>query len=572
LISPSKLTELTETQHPIFTAVKHNACRKDLTSDESLSFVRDKLRMCIDRHPSCQNHADDLVYMPKRVLDLGVVGNENREVHLRAPVRLVESINLTGDRTYACLSHRWDSSGRTIITEQATYEKHRNGLRFEDLDLAYQETVYIMRQLAMRYLWVDSLCIIQDDTEDWEVESKKMSMVYNRALFTIARQCESNTSLRCLPDLSHRVSDLYISPPIYARPTIKHMWEGDVFPLSKRGWVYQERLLSPRTIHFSDQEISWECYEISTCQCAVELKYGDYYNDSIPKIYHAEALCLKTRTLKPETSALRQRWRQIVEEYSCLRLTNPSDRLHAVRGCAEQIREHLKESYHFGLWQGDLVGDMAWRACTPSPRPTCQHSTPTWSWASTSAGVDYVRLTEIQSHAQLAMDPANDGTCSTQAPITMLLTGQLIPAYLKIGRSSGIHDHTFAQDRIEIEVNSAYLRECPKSVRLSCPSHILYHDFEMRTDDWDSEERYDIGILLLGLIHAGSMSWHYCLILWRYGRGIPGSGQERETFDKHPIYQRIGIARFDPQDLLWTPQGKPFLDWSKVDRVTVAIE
>jgi hypothetical protein len=490
--------------------------------------------VCIDHHSSCQNPVDDVAYMPRRVLDLGVVGNEDREVHSKAPVRLVESINLTGDRTYACLSHRWDSSGRTIITEQATYEKHRNSLRFEDLDLAYQETVHIMRQLAMRYLWIDSLCIIQDNTEDWEAESKTMAMVYNRAFFTLARQCDSNTSLRCIPDLSHRVSDPFISPPIYARPVIRHIWDRSAFLLSSRGWVYQERLLSPRTIHFSDQEIFWECYEISTCQCGIEVRYGDFYSRTIPKICHAEALCLKNRTLKPETSALRQRWRQIVEEYSRLYLTKPSDKLHAVQGCAEQIREYLAESYHFGLWQGDLMGDMAWTAIDPSPRPTCQHSTPTWSWASTSGSAEYCSLAETLSHAQLAMDPARNGICSTQAPTTMLLTGQLIPAHLKIGRSSGIYDPTFAHDGIEIEVNSAYLREYPKSVRLSCPSYELYHDFEMRTNGWDSEERYDIGILLLGLGHGGGGSCHYCLILWRYGRGIPGSGQERETFDKHP--------------------------------------
>jgi hypothetical protein len=510
--------------------------------------------------------------MPKRVLDLGVVSKENREVHLRAPIRLVESINIIGDRTYACLSHRWDSSGRTIITEQGTYEKHRNGLRFEDLDLAYQDTVHIMRQLAVRYLWIDSLCIIQDNIEDWEAESKTMAMVYNRALFTIARQCDSDTSLRCLPDLSHRVSDLSISPPIYARPNIRHIWEGEIFPLSKRGWVYQERLLSPRTIHYSDQEISWECYEMSTCQCGVKLKYGQSSRLEIPKIFHAKALCLRNRTLEPGISTLRQRWRQVVEEYSGLDLTKPSDRFHAVQGCAEQIREHLKESYHFGLWQGDLIGDMAWRAATRSPRPTCQHSTPTWSWASADTGATYLDLSEIFAHAQLAMDPASDGICSTQAPTTMLLTGQFIPAHLKIGRSSGIYDLTLAQHRIEIEVSSAYLRESPIPVGQSRPAQILHHDFEMRTDDWGSVKRYDIGILLFGLSRGGSRASHYCFILWRYGRGIPGSGQERETFDKHPIYQRIGIAMFDTHKRVWSSPYSPLLDWSKADRVTVAIE
>jgi hypothetical protein len=115
--------------------------------------VRDHLEECINDHPSCRTHADDVAYMPTRVLDLGVVDDEKRDISLRAPVKLVESVNIIGDRTYACLSHRWDSSAHTRVTEQATYDKHREGIRFEDLDFAYQDTVHIMRRLCMRYLW-----------------------------------------------------------------------------------------------------------------------------------------------------------------------------------------------------------------------------------------------------------------------------------------------------------------------------------------------------------------------------------------------------------------------------------
>jgi hypothetical protein len=179
--------------------------------------VRDNLKQCINGHSSCRTNADDVAYMPTRVLDLGVVDDE------RAPVRLVESTHIVDDRSYACLSHRWDSLGRTIITEKATYEKHRDCIRFEDLGLPYRETVHIMRRLCMRYLWIDSLCIIQDSAKDWELESKTMATVYNRAVFTLARQCDSKTSLRCIPDHTHLVSDPRISPPIYARPAFAHL-------------------------------------------------------------------------------------------------------------------------------------------------------------------------------------------------------------------------------------------------------------------------------------------------------------------------------------------------------------
>jgi hypothetical protein len=310
---------------------------------------------CMNHHHLCQIPLDEHVYMPTRVLDLGVVDDGDLDLHLRAPLRLVESADVIGDRTYACLSHRWESSRHTITTQRATYEKRRNRIPFQDLDLAYQDTVHIMRRLRKQYLWIDSLCILQDDPEDWEAESRSMAQVYNKALFTIARQCDFKTSLRCIPHKEHIVSDPHISPPVYARAMVQHIWHVP-FPLDTRGWIYQERLLSPRVIHFSHAEISWECYEDSNCQCGATpsaLARGTHL--STPKMHHAKALGLKDDTSKTNVSVMGRRWREIVSEYSGLDFTQSSDRLHAIQGCAEQMREYLKDTYHFGLWRAELV-------------------------------------------------------------------------------------------------------------------------------------------------------------------------------------------------------------------------
>jgi hypothetical protein len=573
-----KLTDTTGKRHPVWPAITYATSHQDLTSDDSLSFVRHNLMVCIEGHPACQIPVESQAYMPTRVLDVGVVDDGNLDPSLRASIKLVESIGISGDRKYACLSHRWDSSGHTIITERATYENHINGIRYQNLDPAYQDTIHIMRRLRIRYLWIDSLCIIQDSPKDWEAESKTMATVYNKALFTLARHCDSNTSLRCISDDKYLVSDPNSFPAVYARPRRKHIWDTTSTydsPLLNRGWVYQERLLSPRTVHFSEFEIFWECYQSFSCQCGDDFMYlQEKWDRSNPKLHHAEALCLTDRTKTLDTATIRRRWREMVGEYSGLALTFLSDRLPAIEGCVQQIGEHLKDSYHFGLWEGDLVQDLAWRVekFNLGPRPSGQFPTPTWSWASAGARVSYVKQVEYLSHARLAITTAQASSCLSKAASLLLLTGQIITGKLKLAEAPGI-DHQkkyWDNDNIGIEVDHEYLDMHSNSRSLHGPHYQFYADFELRTIDWNYEVWYRIAIVQL-------MSSNYeesHLVLWRYGKTIPGSGLEQETNDGYPIYQRIGMLtkrldRFSQHDLRAT---RAKLDWSKAAEVTIAIE
>lgn len=189
------------------------------------------------------------------------------------------------------------------------------------------------------------------------------------------------------------------------------------------------------------------------------------YDESNPKRYHAEALGLTERTKTQDTAAIRHRWRQMVREYSGLALTRPSDRLPAIQGCMEQIREHLKESNNFGLWEGELVQDLAWSMndFNPGPRPTVQSLTPTWSWASVGARVYYCWVNEDLAHAQFAKTPVHDTLSSSHASSLLLLTGQLISGRLKLAEST-TPDHPLAWDNgIAIDVDHEYLDPRSKS-------------------------------------------------------------------------------------------------------------
>ncbi|KAF2820245.1 HET-domain-containing protein, partial [Ophiobolus disseminans] len=316
--------------------------------------------------------------MPKRVLDIGVVDDTQLPVTQRAPIRLVESDSITDGRVYVCLSHRWSASGLTLATTQRNYEKHMEGIPLQDLGTVFMDTVHILRRLSVRYLWIDSLCIIQDQGGDWASESTMMAKIYSGAWFTLARQCgaSSEISIQDLKARSHKLTNL-------ATPAVD-------FPLKSRGWVYQERLLSRRVVHFTDREISWECGEAEICQCGwVKRKAHDLYS---PKRNHTKALGIGNDVYQPDAHGIRQRWRRMVSEFSPLQLTHISDRLPAIQGCVEQIKEKIRDAYIFGLWRGSLLDDLLWSVHMQTEleqRPPGLWHLPTWSWASVEGGVGY---------------------------------------------------------------------------------------------------------------------------------------------------------------------------------------
>ncbi|KAF2430226.1 HET-domain-containing protein [Tothia fuscella] len=345
---------------------------------QSFRNVETWISNCVETHTACR--LDEASILPSKVLDL--VSN--------APdVVLCETRNK--EARYCCLSHCWGEA-RSITTTTSNLGAFKMGIPFRALSRTFQEAVIFTRKLGVQYLWIDSLCIVQDDEEDWQTESTKMASIYARSHLTLAAT-GSNSDLGGLFSKQAKVTlkGVYRDGEIYeihARPVIYHNEEAD-FPLLKRGWVFQERLLAPRVLHFGPQEMWFECMEKVDCECSGIFgdsweRYSTGQEKFLSKLTHQRALA---DSALPKVS---RRWHAIVEEFTELGLTKTRDKLPALSGMAQQIQTLRVGHYLAGLWSDTLVDDLLWYRLDPS---TATHPEkwrgPSWSWIALDGPVKF---------------------------------------------------------------------------------------------------------------------------------------------------------------------------------------
>lgn len=180
-------------------------------------------------------------------------------------IRLVTDTRKITDR-YVVLSHRWGEEGRkphSFKTLTSNLQSFEGRIDFSELPQTFQDAVIVTRELGVRLLWIDSLCIIQDSERDWVAESAKMDKVFNSAYCTIAASRAGSTTEGFLGMREERTTVEITKPgsvSFYVSEMIDN-FRGDIEEgkLNQRGWVLQERALSRRTIYFSERQIYWEC-------------------------------------------------------------------------------------------------------------------------------------------------------------------------------------------------------------------------------------------------------------------------------------------------------------------------
>lgn len=215
------------------------------------SLIREWLQVCNDTH---QCYLTDS-FLPTRVIDLGQAG-------VPGPIRLYSSApdDIKG---YVALSHRWGAGDDWLkfCLFGSNIKDLHNNIDFDTLPKTFQDAITVTRALKIRYLWIDSLCIIQDDPEDWATEAKLMEDVFSSAYCTIAASSATADGF-----LKPRPPRQFVTIPTtsdghyHICETIDD-FRGDVEEgkLNQRGWVLQERALSHRSIHFTSKQAYWEC-------------------------------------------------------------------------------------------------------------------------------------------------------------------------------------------------------------------------------------------------------------------------------------------------------------------------
>ena len=344
-------------------------------SPASFRWAKSLLDECQSRHNSCSRAYKSAIQAPTRLLDLDGVESKGR-------IRLVVVDHTKGARPeYLTLSHRWGNKP-TVRLLQGNEADFTESISMQGLPLTFQHAVTVTVRLGFRYLWIDSLCIIQDLLADWERESAIMGDIYRGSICTIAA-CSAMDSHEGF--FSSRNPLLDLPCRLNEQVGVVNCFNFGRLPadyLSSRGWVVQERALSSRTLFYRAGAISWECVETEFEERGVKEQADQpksrFYNLSLIKLGKLDLSTPSESLLMFHTY-----WTKLLGFYSATHLTRPSDRLVAISGVISKIRQSTQLTPLAGLWKEILPAELLWKAEDVSHLLQMQeHRAPSWSWAS----------------------------------------------------------------------------------------------------------------------------------------------------------------------------------------------
>lgn len=246
------------------------------------------------------------------------------------------------------------------------------------LPRTFKEAVHIARYLNFDYLWIDSLCIVQDDTDDWRCESALMASVYGNSSLNIAATGASNSSLGCFLERQplwrmQRKVGSEKTEQLFECVSKSYQENLDDNPLLRRGWVLQERILAPHTLHFTTTELFWVCKEMQVSETFPDEKWQPLSYKKSPSL------------LRPPFGL--ETWESLVTAYSHCQLTYARDKLVALSGLAQASQLGLSQKYLAGLWERELDRQLCWKVNRGSKHP--DYCAPSWSWASLNGEVSF---------------------------------------------------------------------------------------------------------------------------------------------------------------------------------------
>ncbi|GAB1210565.1 hypothetical protein APSETT445_009360 [Aspergillus pseudonomiae] len=473
-------------------------------------FARHWISICDQSHLSCRRTG---CVLPTRVIQLQVIREE-----LKARLLVTSG----EEARYAALSHRWSSSTSLRLTTQ-NLELLKKGIDLSELSRTFREAFEIAIGIGLQYIWIDALCILQDDDHDWAKESAKMGDVYRHADITINAFTSANGIGQCttayvptnLVDYACRVEgQMYV-----------HEEDGglaDVYELEgvtqTRGWIYQEEQLSRRRLYCGQHHLVWKCAEMWARN---DRPFG-FSGEEFDKPLMSGYPCSNSKL------TLRQ-WRQMVQTYTRRTLTYAAeDKLPAISGLAAVFEEgfpgHHLGPYLGGIWRCDLYRGLLWYRVGNSIGPDRRIDGPSWSWASWDGPIDFEFEDDDASwSARMTWPPQRTYPCKVREASTTLED-----PVNKYGR--------VLSGRIVIKgrvlMNAGRLSEQSRNTNPADPAIHL-----------DSDATFPEDSILLPITHRS---------------GLLLRGDPRTTTDATPVFRRIGLCV--------RPERHEDFDWLRAPR------
>jgi hypothetical protein len=329
--------------------------------------VRFWIRRCTEEHRACCSYQNGPQFVPTRLIHLGSGSS--------LQPRLCITHDIPKDTKYVTLSHCW---GRLDILklQKSNMNNMMHLINISQLCQTFLDAIEVAEMLGVQYIWIDSLCIIQDSPDDWTHESAMMGNVYGNSWRNIAATNTQDGSHGMLSAFRSRKSlnaqELRAKVKLNSNDVIfsgnsANLWREEIVrgPLRSRGWVVRELVLSHRVLHFGKHQIFWDCGEFRACESFLTGTPWSFGKDSMgvicPGVISLMIRRLESSGRVPEDinwlKALK--WMMLIEEYSACRLTVPSDRLIAISGLAKSLDFECR--YLAGLWSTYLPLQMLWK-------------------------------------------------------------------------------------------------------------------------------------------------------------------------------------------------------------------
>ncbi|KAF2827622.1 HET-domain-containing protein [Ophiobolus disseminans] len=343
---------------------------KKMEPEKIVQLARKFLNNCQEGHEICHKRTATL---PTRVIDVGT----------KSPIKLVKLYWSDVDETgqYAALSYCWGGH-QPLTTTTSTAQDITDGLLFSRLPRTLQDAMIVTLELGLRYIWIDSLCIIQDDPSDLGREIAKMAETFQGAFVTISAASSSSVHLGFLSD-QHTTPRTRIAVP-WKSPNVEDgtilveqsrtAYDPTEDPINLRAWTLQEHILPRRMLVFGTRELWWTCEK--------EVRF-----DSLPtrRIHNVPVVQRKSGSDRYSL----EYWRLIVRDYTRRFLTYPNDKLSAIAGVADLYSQFFNSRYLAGLWEQALLSELMWCSNRSDiSRPLAQRA-PTWSWASVDGEIHH---------------------------------------------------------------------------------------------------------------------------------------------------------------------------------------
>lgn len=545
-------------------------------SSKSLQLAQNCLRNCLENHIECR----DLEAAP-----IGVVSSQSLISQLKAlafrgsrpaavpvpktpqflPTRLIdvgpsdgteppkliftrsETVPGSPPKVWIALSHRWGGSS-SAVTKRANLNQMMKEICVADLPKSFRDAITLTRRLGQRYLWIDSMCIVQDEPEDWRREFPRMGDIYERSLLTIAAHnargsdegfLRERPQRELLPLMVFSTRTPVGDRKVYIRLPLAN-WEtavdGPASSLSDRGWVLQEAMMSPRTLNYCADNVFWQCRTMIHSEgYRSAMSYADMRRaataspsaESFSRPHNQKTLLVRLSTMSISDACAA--WRDLVEHYSTRALTKPEDRLPAIDGIAARFRMKLDCRYISGVFERDIHRSLLWR--TYRGVHHCGQRVdrlPSWSWASSDASVRWDKpgaLDRLEERADVTFaGPA------TEAQQAAAVTG----AEMAVQRGAGDTDTPLSIRglwRHSADLGPADV--LATVLMLRSPDHgVVICDFDSMDfgDNWARSKSRDFGVVtVLWTRNARELVIAYCIIVEEV-QGSPGT------------WRRIGAA------------------------------